>query len=106
MYIAAILRHRYRTAPRRGRGGDKYANVARNLFIMGAVGRLKKRGFKPTRNREPSNDPQESGCSIVAKALQRIGIPTTELSVEEAWGNREALRANFEASVSPRSVRD
>src|SRR5262249_10071095 len=50
MYTVAILRQRYRTAPRRGRGGDKYANFARNLFILGAVGRLKKRGFKPTRN--------------------------------------------------------
>jgi len=56
MYIAAILRQRYRTAPRRGRGGDKYANFARNLFILGAVERLKKRGFKPTRNRESKND--------------------------------------------------
>jgi hypothetical protein len=93
VYTVAILRERYRTPPRRGRGGDKYANLARNLFILGAVERLKKRGFKPTRNREPSNDPQESGCSIVAQALQRIGIPTTELGVEEVWRNREALRA-------------
>src|SRR5262249_42748404 len=31
MYTVAILRQRHRTAPRRGRGGDKYANFARNL---------------------------------------------------------------------------
>jgi hypothetical protein len=91
MYVMVILRHRYEALPPRSRGGDKYANFARNLFIVGSLRRLKARGFKPTRNRETRNDPKESGCSIVAQALRRIGIHITPIGVEEVWRNRETL---------------
>ena len=91
-YIALLLRRRSETPGRRRRGGDKYANVDRNVFIVGALTHLKHRGFKPTRNRESKNDRRESGCSIVAQALKRIGIHITEVGIEEVWRQREAFK--------------
>jgi len=97
VYIMLLLRRRFVAPARRSRGGDKYANLARNRFIVIALTHLKHRGFKPTRNRESKNDRQESGCSIVAQALNRIGIHITEVGVEEVWRKREAFKVGLEA---------
>jgi hypothetical protein len=42
-----------------------------------------KHGFPPTRNRETRRT--ESACSIVAKALARLGVCMSERSIEDIW---------------------
>jgi hypothetical protein len=43
--------------------------------------------IRPTRNRakRPGSNPTESACSIVAKALGKLGINLTESAVEAIW---------------------
>jgi hypothetical protein len=87
-YIATILLHRLNARGPRGRGGDRYANVGRNLFVVRAVLQLVRRGFRATRNRASRDGAQESACSIVAKALGRVGIQIDETGVEKIWTTR------------------
>ncbi len=85
-YIAAVLINRFNACPRRRKGGDRYANIGRNLFIIAAVSRLQGLGFKPTRNRATRT--QRSGCSIVSEALSRMGFAINESGVEKVWSER------------------
>jgi hypothetical protein len=89
-YIMGMLWRGYMEDPPRRRGGNKYANRRRDVFIFGAISRLKALGFHPTRNE--ATDSRESGCSIVAKALKLIGMDLGEAGVEEVWRNREAFK--------------
>jgi hypothetical protein len=89
-YICAVLFMRSDKRARRRRGGNPYANAARDTFIVGAVARLVREGFNPTRNRALLNEAEESACSIVVKALERIGMHLTEAGIEKAW--RKAKR--------------
>jgi hypothetical protein len=45
VYIMLLLRRRFEAPGRRGRGGDKYANLSRNRFIVGVLEWLKASGF-------------------------------------------------------------
>jgi hypothetical protein len=81
-YVAEALTSRSRDAPPRRRGPDPYAKHARDTDIADAVGKIVRLGFRPTRNRESQN---ESACSIVAKALQKLGLHVEVPTVEKIW---------------------
>lgn len=51
------------------------------------IHRLQQYGFSPTRNRALHGDPDapESGCSILKKALARMGIHVSEHTLEKIW---------------------
>jgi hypothetical protein len=88
-YINAILMHRLAAQPKRRRGGSRYANERRNVSIVGAVYRLQLLGFRPTRNRATRDkEAGESGCSIIAQALERMGFTMDESAVEKVWEQR------------------
>ena len=80
----------------RKRGGDKFANLTRNIFIAGAVKHISSQ-FKisPTRNRaKRTSGVGESACSIVAAALSRLGVNKlnlTEDAVEKVWNESRNL---------------
>ena len=61
LYIFTVLMKRSDASPQRGRGGNRYAKVGRNLFIVNAVSGLERVGYRPTRNRATCT--QRSGCS-------------------------------------------
>ena len=74
----------------RKRGGDKFANATRNIYIAGAVFHISHHfGLTPTRNRTKRNSGGgDSACSIVAAALGRLGVNKVNLSedaVEKIW---------------------
>ena len=76
---------RLRPARRSRRG--KPAQSDRDAVIMETIKQICRRyGFRPTRNRArtPGRE-KESGCSIVAKALNKLGIALTEKAVEAIW---------------------
>jgi hypothetical protein len=54
----------------------------RNRAIAGMVRQIKERGFDATRNAATR---RESACSIVAKALARLGLNLSERTVEDIW---------------------
>jgi len=90
-YIAEALTSRTGVAPPRRRGPDPYAKHARDTDIADAVGNIVKLGFRPTRNRESQN---ESACSIVAKALQKLGLHLEVPTVEKIWNGSRAKSVN------------
>jgi hypothetical protein len=63
----------------RGRGRRPHTNSRRNAYILFAVKLLHERGFHQTTQ-------SDSACSIIAKALARIGMPTSEQNVAKVWG--------------------
>jgi hypothetical protein len=78
-YICALLIMRAAAPSPRRRGGAW--KMSRNIFIVDAILRLGRKGFSPTRN-DITLD-VESGCSIVAKALE-MG----ERAVAQVWRDR------------------
>jgi hypothetical protein len=78
----------------RKRGGDGYANGARDITIANAVrGIHQKFGFSPTRNKATN---QESACSIVNLALRRSGIHMSEAAVERIWRKGSKIISRIE----------
>jgi hypothetical protein len=63
----------------------------RDYFIASAVAELVKRGFRPHRRSR-----RESACSIVQKALARLGVHMEERNIEHIWRTRDRTRAPFE----------
>ena len=63
--------------------GYEYRN--RDAFIVGVINTIvSSRGVNPTRNREQKN--VESACSILHKALVRLGVKTlNERAIERIW---------------------
>ena len=63
----------------------------RNRLIAIVVEQITKRGFAPTRNdatreKEARGKPaDQSACSIVTKALARLGVDMNERSIEDIW---------------------
>ena len=58
----------------------------RDLFIVSAIERARSRGFHPTRsNTSRDKGSAESACSIVQKALARLGVNMSERMVEDIW---------------------
>jgi hypothetical protein len=88
-YICHVLERRLKERGPRRRGADPYVHVARNMYIVGTVARLSLEGFSPTRNKARKEGARESGCSIVTKALTKIGMSITEDGVEEVWASRD-----------------
>jgi hypothetical protein len=78
-----------KAASKRGRRGrDPYSNEERDLFIGFAVRSVVEGfGYRPTRNvgTAQKRPRDERGCSIVCKALQRIGVHMTEWNVASIW---------------------
>jgi hypothetical protein len=72
------------------KGKRTYAG-SRNLRIIQVVYLVMDRGFDPTRNdatrtKERCGEPvNQSACSIVAKALRRVGVRLDERSVEDIY---------------------
>jgi hypothetical protein len=81
-YIATYLREQSRKAPERRRGRDPYANYYRDTKIASVVRELVDLGYQPTRNRASDN---ESACSIVARALEKMGVHLSVPAVEKIW---------------------
>jgi hypothetical protein len=80
-YVVWAAKHGGRS--RRQRGRDPYATEHRNQTIASAVLALvEDYGYRPTRNTATTT---ECGCSIVAKALEDIGIHMSEGNVVAIW---------------------
>ena len=80
-YLVSAVR--YAGRPRRERGRDPYASSHRNLTIATAIYMLVEfDGYRPTRNTATTT---ECASSIVAKALERIGINMSEANVVAIW---------------------
>ena len=94
-YLMVMLRRRFEAQPKRGRGRySPHQNITRDFVIVDVVSKLQEFGYHPTRARAShgSEDKEESGCSIVAKALAQLGIHISETGVEEVWSKRANLR--------------
>jgi hypothetical protein len=87
-YIADSLQKKINAGPSR-RGKHRQAGLPRNFVVMYVVARVADHGFHPTRNREQKT--HESACSIVAEALERVGVHIEETSVEKIWEGRSRL---------------
>jgi hypothetical protein len=95
VFVMLLLSERFEAPPKRGRGRySRNQNVIRDFVIVELVSTMKEFGFHPTRTRarHRSNDKEESGCSIVAKALAQLGIHMDEIGIEEVWSKRADLR--------------
>jgi hypothetical protein len=68
---------------RRKKGPPRSAYLDRNQVIAETVSYLTRRGFAATRNRGTRG--KECACSIVVKALGRLGLAMTEAAVERIW---------------------
>ena len=81
-YVAGFLTQQSKQETARRRGRDPYANYVRDLDITKIVFEVCRLGFKPTRNRASAN---ESACSVVGQALDRLGADLGETAVEKIW---------------------
>jgi hypothetical protein len=91
-YLLRLLMYRSIPSPKRKRGGNPYANIHRDTFIVHVITVLQK-AFRipPTRNRE-KRDGNTCGCAIVAEALTQAGGKiVTERAAEEVWAKRGRL---------------
>jgi hypothetical protein len=88
-YIADELLKQAETR-KRGKNPDK--SLLRNYTVIFAVAQISAHGFSPTRS--PAST-QESACSIVATALERLGHNLKERGVEKIWRNRAQLPRRF-----------
>jgi hypothetical protein len=77
------------------RGRHVYENIGRDFPIMFVVARVSERGFDPTRN--DAQRSEDSACSIVTKALERVGggYCMSEDNVEKIWGKRVHMPPSF-----------
>jgi hypothetical protein len=83
-YLVGAARSYKYTIRRRGR--DPYAHVERDNEIVKVVERVADLfGLRVTRNAATQT---ECACSIVAKALKRMGFDMSEATVAALWGRR------------------
>jgi hypothetical protein len=89
---SAKARRERRSRKLKGRKGqDPYGNVDRDFIIAMVVREtVELLGCKPlcnaaTADRYPTDPTKESGCSIVAKALQEVGVVIGEPGVNSIW---------------------
>jgi hypothetical protein len=78
-------------AGRRRRGKHPDEQFSRNFAIMYAVARVAEHGFDPTRTQTH----RDCACSIVSRALEKIGVHMSEDNVERIWGERFRLPATL-----------
>ena len=70
---------------RRTYAADRDGHIAEAVYVAA------RRGFRPTRNEatrdkeKPGEPAGQSACSIVTKALARVGVPMSERNVEDIW---------------------
>jgi hypothetical protein len=81
-YIVDLLLGIETATPAIRRGRAHYANFERDFKIACVIRHIVDRGFRPTRNNATEN---ESACSIVKQALQRLGLHLTEGAVVKIW---------------------
>ena len=79
---------RYMQNPPRKKGGDPYANIARDMFIVGALSRLDRLGFTPTKGEATD---KLTGSAIVAQALQQLGFDIDYPGVAKVWRRRDLV---------------
>jgi hypothetical protein len=77
-YVGGLLADRERR--KRHGAPDEFD---RDICIHHVVWKIVQTGFKPTRNEVSELD---SACSIVAKALTKLGVPFSEKNVQRIWG--------------------
>jgi hypothetical protein len=70
----------------------RFTFESRNICIAGAVLALAEAGLDPTRNAETKDWP--SACSIVAEALDQLGVSMEARTVEEIW-NKSVFKKEF-----------
>lgn len=71
------------------RGMPAYRNVHRNGLIVGEINRLKRAGFRATRNK--SGDAR-SACDVIAAALEANGHALSYDAVESIWQKRHEFQ--------------
>jgi hypothetical protein len=81
-YIVDLLLGDATCAPAKSRGRAGYVNYERDFKIASVIRQVVDRGFKPTRNHATES---ESACSIVNKALKRLGLHLSEAAVVKIW---------------------
>jgi hypothetical protein len=90
-----------RDTQRVNKGGRPAADFyLRNRVIYATVETTIDRGFRPTRNEIPRG---ESACSIVASALEKLGVTLDEKTIARIWRERHKLLgrwSDFRISVS------
>jgi hypothetical protein len=90
-----------RDTQRVNKGGRPSADFnLRNSVIFATVETTIARGFRPTRNEIPHG---ESACSIVASALEKLGVTLNEKTIARIWRERHKLLgrwSDFRISVS------
>jgi hypothetical protein len=79
--LAAYVAERLKGRDRAGRGRPR-KRIDRDVCIHQAVEAIRKCGFDPTRNAASTPD---SACSIVATALQELGVSMSEANVVRIW---------------------
>ena len=80
---------------KRGPGRSKKDNAYRDMVIVGRLIPPLLDRFDPTRNAATKG---ESACSIVSKALARVGMHMSEGAVERVW---EKLPPSMRGDLSP-----
>jgi hypothetical protein len=81
-YIVDLLLGSAVITPAKRRGRTHYVNYGRDFQIACVIRHIMDRGFRPTRNNATEN---ESACSIVNRALQRLGLHLSEGAVVKIW---------------------
>ncbi len=84
--VSALLLppHKQRRGHKGKPGPNRFVRAGRNAFIKGAIEGMNRRyKIPPTRN--SLNKTNASGCSIVAEALNVLGIPMEEGAVQQVW---------------------
>jgi hypothetical protein len=82
-YMAELLYSQARGIPQGRRGQKPYAKFTRNFDVACIILEVVKLGFHPTRNR--ATQESESACSVVAKALVKLGVHMSDSAVEKVW---------------------
>jgi hypothetical protein len=97
-------------APARKRGQPQPPHLRSDRWIAVNVATIcGLTGMNPTRNRESKKDRQEEcGCSIVAKAFQKLGINKTgESGIAEIWRkHQKSLQPLVDKLQAARSIED
>ncbi|UYV37392.1 hypothetical protein N4R57_21020 [Rhodobacteraceae bacterium D3-12] len=71
------------------KGPYRDRDAHRNMLIVSQIKQLEQIGFRPTRNDASTH--QNSGCDIVADALQSLGKGMSYSAVERVWKERDKL---------------
>jgi hypothetical protein len=91
------------------KGGKRRYAAGRDQYIAEVLNDIVRRGFLPTRNEamrdqekrgKPAN---QSACSVVQKALARIGVHMHERSIEDIWFVQSERQRVFNGTMAART---